>query len=194
MPYSKSSCQKTTYPRYRKGAFFFLFPKILERRLRFVTSRGQILHILVKYNDNIRRVDTIQEHRSIADQSGSVWWGKFGVGIARNKVEKVLNQIESGIPTFLYLACASSLFGTNVILLTLSAHSGYGYDSSNAVQTLRNSLHYGGPFHGPCRSRRREYGTAPPTLLLHQPRTSPQASSRSVPEIGRPKTAELAGS
>ncbi len=26
MPHSKSSCQKTTYRRYRKGAFFFLFP------------------------------------------------------------------------------------------------------------------------------------------------------------------------
>ncbi len=28
MPHSKSSCQKTTYRRYRKGAFFFLFPPI----------------------------------------------------------------------------------------------------------------------------------------------------------------------
>ena len=29
MPHSKSSCQKTTYRRYRKGAFFFLFPTLL---------------------------------------------------------------------------------------------------------------------------------------------------------------------
>jgi len=29
MPHSKSSCQKTTYRRYRKGAFFFLFPTSL---------------------------------------------------------------------------------------------------------------------------------------------------------------------
>ncbi len=29
MPHSKSSCQKTTYRRYRKGAFFFLFPLFL---------------------------------------------------------------------------------------------------------------------------------------------------------------------
>ncbi len=29
MPHSKSSCQKTTYRRYRKGAFFFLFPAVV---------------------------------------------------------------------------------------------------------------------------------------------------------------------
>jgi hypothetical protein len=69
-----------------------------------VAPRGHVLHFLMRYSDNLRKVDTLQEHRSIADRTGSVWWGKFGVGIARSKVDKALHQIESELPTFLFLA------------------------------------------------------------------------------------------
>lgn len=68
-----------------------------------MAPKGRIIHFLMRYSDNLRRVDTFREHCELAEKYGSVWWGKFGVGIAQDKVDQALGQIESGIPTFLYL-------------------------------------------------------------------------------------------
>jgi len=75
-------------------------------------------------------------------------------------------------------ACASSLLNTAAELLTFSGHWGWGYDPPDAVQAATDALRCCRRFQGSCRSRRREYCTAPPTFVLHSPRTSPQAWAR----------------
>ena len=50
--------------------------------------------------------------------------------------------------------------------------------SPDALQTLRSSLHCSCCFQGPCRSRRRECGIAPPTFMLNASGAWTQAPSR----------------
>jgi hypothetical protein len=67
------------------------------------------LHFILRYSDGLRRVDTLAEHHAIARQYGYVWWGKFGVGIARPYVEIANRQIAAGITTQVFLAATRKI-------------------------------------------------------------------------------------
>jgi hypothetical protein len=64
---------------------------------------GPALHFLLRFADSLRGVDTLAEHRRLADQFGSVWWGKFGVGASAFVVDRALRQIRSGSRTLVFL-------------------------------------------------------------------------------------------
>lgn len=68
-----------------------------------------ILHFLFRYSDRLRNINTYAEHKSIEDQCGSVWWGKFGAGVSKKIVEKAKHQIDSGQNTYVYFASEKSL-------------------------------------------------------------------------------------
>lgn len=62
------------------------------------------LHFILRYSDSLRDVDTYAAHKAIEARLGRVWWGKFGVGISRQYVDIVKEQIRSGKSTYVYLA------------------------------------------------------------------------------------------
>ncbi|MGC3834839.1 hypothetical protein ACPSKX_11470 [Moritella viscosa] len=61
------------------------------------------LHFLLRYSDKLSGADTIGEHQFMIEQHGSVWMGKFGVGMSNRFVEIAKKQLERGEPCFLYL-------------------------------------------------------------------------------------------
>ncbi len=63
------------------------------------------LHLLFKWSPEYES-DTVSLHRTVADQHGSVWWGKFGTNphpIGARKLEQVEQQLDAGIPTQVFL-------------------------------------------------------------------------------------------
>jgi 5-methylcytosine-specific restriction protein B len=64
------------------------------------------VHLLFKWNTDINP-RTIYEHKDIADDRGSVWWGRFaregGPGVADTKIADLNAQLTAGIPTYAFL-------------------------------------------------------------------------------------------
>lgn len=67
------------------------------------------MHILLRYSDNMRGVNTLDEHRKVLGARGYVWWGKFGQGVSRDVVKQLCAQIHEGVPTYLYLVDGKKL-------------------------------------------------------------------------------------
>jgi hypothetical protein len=61
------------------------------------------IHIGMRYTSFFNDHETIFEHNSICDKRGYVWFGKFGMGISKSMSDKILNQIKSNLPTYLFL-------------------------------------------------------------------------------------------
>ena len=61
------------------------------------------LHFLLRYSDKLTGVDTIAEHLAIIEQRGSVWIGKFGVGMNQNFVTLAQEHIQKNEVCWLYL-------------------------------------------------------------------------------------------
>ncbi|ELS3451120.1 hypothetical protein R5E07_003921 [Vibrio vulnificus] len=61
------------------------------------------LHFLLRYSDTLSGADTIAEHSAVIEASGSVWMGKFGVGMNQSFVKTAKLQLERGEQCFLYL-------------------------------------------------------------------------------------------
>ncbi|HHY80782.1 MAG TPA: ATPase, partial [Thermoanaerobacter sp.] len=62
------------------------------------------IHIVLKYNDNLYRVDTIKEHEDVIKEKGKVIWGIIkpsdgSPGIDRGKIKLINEQIKKGIET-----------------------------------------------------------------------------------------------
>lgn len=70
-------------------------------------QHDRALHFLLRYSNELYGHDTIREHQTLLDAKGSVWMGKFGLGVANHFVEKANGQIERSRPTYLYLNCQS---------------------------------------------------------------------------------------
>jgi len=67
------------------------------------------LHFLLRFSDDLRKVDTYGTHKAILDRLGFVWFGKFGTGISHGIVDTAHNQIAALIPTYLYLLSKGQL-------------------------------------------------------------------------------------
>jgi Holliday junction resolvase-like predicted endonuclease len=64
-------------------------------------------HLIVKFhyaawNKTDSNLITIDEHRKVIQQQGSVWWGRVS-GISRDKAEMLRAQLEAGEKTYLFL-------------------------------------------------------------------------------------------
>ncbi len=58
----------------------------------------------MRYADSLfGGVDVVHEHEQVVRSEGAVWIGKIGRPLARKKASLLNEQIDRGIPTFLYL-------------------------------------------------------------------------------------------
>lgn len=75
----------------------------LEKKIPLECLHLKNLHFLLRYSDSLSGADTIGEHQAVLTANGSVWMGKFGVGMGNRFVEIAKKQISSGEPCSLYL-------------------------------------------------------------------------------------------
>lgn len=61
------------------------------------------LHFLLRYSDKLSGADTIAEHSAVIKANGSVWMGKFGIGMNQSFVKTAKLQLERGEQCYLYL-------------------------------------------------------------------------------------------
>ena len=62
------------------------------------------LHLVVRFSDTMFSVgDVVSLHNQVVEKHGAVWFGKLGQTISQSRVEKLNQQVEKNIPTFLYL-------------------------------------------------------------------------------------------
>ncbi|WP_434577460.1 McrB family protein [Thermoanaerobacterium thermosaccharolyticum] len=62
------------------------------------------MHVVLKYNDSLYSVDTIEEHINVIKKKGKVIWGiikpnENSPGIGRDKIKTINDQIQNGIET-----------------------------------------------------------------------------------------------
>lgn len=60
-------------------------------------------HLLLRFSDNLYKVNTISEHKELIEDQGAVWFGKIGIPIAEFRIALLKKQIEQKIPTYLIL-------------------------------------------------------------------------------------------
>lgn len=75
------------------------------------------LHLLFKWNTSLEP-NTIGLHKEIADQTGSVWWGRFGQpgssGMGKERLADLRRQLEAEVPTHVYLYRAGEVWRCNL--------------------------------------------------------------------------------
>lgn len=64
----------------------------------------EVMHVVLKYNDSLYSVDTIEEHINVIKKKGKVIWGiikpnENSPGIGRDKIKTINDQIQNGIET-----------------------------------------------------------------------------------------------
>ena len=78
------------------------------------------IHIVLKYNDNLYRVDTIKEHEDVIKDKGKVIWGIIkpsdgSPGIDRGKIKLINEQIKKGIETKAFFYTQSRIRAVGLI-------------------------------------------------------------------------------
>lgn len=62
------------------------------------------IHLVLRFSDRLGKIqDTVSEHIAIIERHGQVWFGKLGKPLGQPNVKKINQQVEKGIPTYLYL-------------------------------------------------------------------------------------------
>ena len=62
------------------------------------------VHLVVRFSDSMFDVgDVIARHNEVVAQHGAVWFGKMGSTLAVRRIDLLNQQIQAGVPTFLYL-------------------------------------------------------------------------------------------
>jgi MoxR-like ATPase len=82
------------------------------------------LHLVLRWTRG-DRVDTIEEHRHVAEAHGSVWWGKLGEPSARRPLSEgnmaiLQAQLREGVPTYVYLYGMGTAWRTTLSDITLN--------------------------------------------------------------------------
>lgn len=63
------------------------------------------LHLMIRFSDTLYSVgDVVSKHNAVVESCGYVWFGKIGTTISQNRMDIINKQIDTGIPTYLYLA------------------------------------------------------------------------------------------
>lgn len=61
-------------------------------------------HLVMRFADSLcEGIDTIEEHKQVIRQHGSVWLGKLGRPLSAHKINQLNRQINAKHATFLYL-------------------------------------------------------------------------------------------
>jgi hypothetical protein len=61
-------------------------------------------HLVVRFSDTMFGMgDVVAIHNAIVAEHGAVWFGKLGQTLSQNRIDMLTQQIEQGIPTYLYL-------------------------------------------------------------------------------------------
>lgn len=62
------------------------------------------IHLLLRFSDSLlKEADTIENHKEVIQRAGAVWFGKMGSPISQHYMDILNDQIEKGIPTFVFL-------------------------------------------------------------------------------------------
>lgn len=72
-------------------------------------ENNQHIHLLMRYSDKSRKINTIAEHIAILEELGYVWFGKFGLGASMKMVELINEQCRSSIETLLFLVAGREI-------------------------------------------------------------------------------------
>jgi len=62
------------------------------------------IHLLIRFSDRLlENRGTIEEHQNVIEKEGAVWFGKMGQPVSYNVIEKLNQQVEKNIKTYIYL-------------------------------------------------------------------------------------------
>jgi hypothetical protein len=62
------------------------------------------IHLLIRFSDSrLKDGDTIQAHNEVIQKEGAVWFGKMGSTVSQNHIDRLNNQVEKRVPTFIFL-------------------------------------------------------------------------------------------
>ncbi len=78
------------------------------------------IHLVFKWSADIES-QTVDLHRRVAEERGSVWWGKFGSSqraIAEKQLDTINAQLEAGVDTCAFLYGGGELFRTRLEEIT----------------------------------------------------------------------------
>ncbi len=82
------------------------------------------LHLLFKWNVS-REPNTIGRHKQIADENGSVWWGRFGTtaspGMGAGHLADLRHQLEDEVPTYAFLYRRGEIWRTTLLEISNDA-------------------------------------------------------------------------
>jgi MoxR-like ATPase len=80
-------------------------------------------HLLFKW-DRDYEPQTIELHEAVAQDRGSVWWGKFGKpggrAISQKRLKTIRVQLDDGVPTYAFLYRSGEIWKTTLEELTTS--------------------------------------------------------------------------
>ncbi len=80
----------------------------------------EAMHVVLKYNDSLYSVDTIEEHINVIKKKGKVIWGiikpnENSPGIGRDKIKTINDQIQNGIETKAFFYNQGHIRGIGII-------------------------------------------------------------------------------
>jgi hypothetical protein len=82
-------------------------PNAAARILAALGPPPELIHLLVKWSEKFG-ADTVDEHRSVADQTGSVWWGLIGSPdrpkLAAKRIATISEQLDQGQTTHVFIS------------------------------------------------------------------------------------------
>ena len=82
------------------------------------------LHLLFKWNTS-REPNTISRHKQVADEQGSVWWGRFGTvaspGMGAGHLADLRHQLEDEVPTYAFLYRRGEIWRTKLLEISNDA-------------------------------------------------------------------------
>ena len=62
------------------------------------------VHLLLRFSDSLLKSgDTIDAHNQVVKREGAVGFGKMGMTVSQNNIDKLNQQVEEGIPTYVFL-------------------------------------------------------------------------------------------
>jgi hypothetical protein len=84
-------------------------------------ARPPRLHLLLRWQP-VRNTNILEEHHTIAESKGSVWWGKIGdpsrPALSLSNLQAFASQLQGGIPTHVYLYRPGELWRTTLESIT----------------------------------------------------------------------------
>lgn len=112
------------YSQVVDSGFYFNEIESVVGDLKIEKGKQQILNLLLKYNAD-KEPATIDIHKGIAESEGSVWWGKFGDprrrGMGETYLAKINEQLNKGIPTYVFLYNKMGVWKTKLEDISLDA-------------------------------------------------------------------------